>query len=903
MFNAIESGGNPLRKKLTVGMLAHVDAGKTTLAEALLFFSGALRKLGRVDHKNAFLDIDAMERQRGITIFSKQAILGLDDMEITLLDTPGHVDFASEMERTLQVLDYAVLVISAAEGIQGHTVTLWNLLARYAIPTFIFVNKMDMPTGIDPQILLETLESRLHNGCVSFSEQMHTNLQEQIALCDEDALSEFLEQGFVKQSRISLLIQQRRLFPCYFGSALKLEGIDALLAGIQRYASPPSYREDFSAKVYKITRDKQNNRLTHLKITGGSLSVKEPISGALAQSGNAVDWTEKVNQIRLYSGEKYTAVDWAGAGTVCAVTGLSQTYPGQSLGAESPVLSPVLEPVLSYRVLLPQGCVPVTAFAQLRILQEEDPLLRISWNEQTQEIHAQVMGQVQLEYLSHTIQERFGIAVSFQAGRVLYYETIAAPVVGSGHFEPLRHYAEVHLLLMPAPRGSGIILESRCAEERLAGHWQRLILSHLQQRKHPGVRIGAPLTDVKITLLSGRAHPKHTEGGDFRQATYRALRQGLMQADCVLLEPWYRFTLEVPHHAVGRAMNDLQRMTDQPCLPETAGDQSIFTGCAPVAQMQEYAAEVMDYTRGMGRLSCSFSGFAPCLHPEEAAACADYDPAQDTENPADSVFCEHGTSFTVRWDQVKAHMHVDVQDPLTAQASSSPQTHALPQTTTNHAQDNAALDAELQAIFERTYGPAKPREVPQSIRLHRSEQRAAPPPRTTAAEKGEDYLLVDGYNIIHAWEELAEIAQTNLDTARQMLIEQLSGYQALSNRKIILVFDAYRVTDGQDRISQYHNVQIVYTKEAETADAYIEKVSYRISQHNRVSVATSDAAIQYIILGHGALRMTPQALQAEIEQTYAAMRETILQQNNQEKRFYPFQQASEKGDIHGENTR
>lgn len=866
-----------MQNHLVIGMLAHVDAGKTTLSEGLLFRGGCLSHLGRVDHRDAFLDTDAMERKRGITIFSKQAVLPLENVTLTLLDTPGHVDFSAEMERTLQVLDYAVLVISGSDGVQGHTVTLWQLLDRYHIPTFLFVNKMDL-AGSDPADLLAELNGRLHSGCVAFTGRGGQSRDEEIALCDDTALSRYLERGSVDDATITALIRRRLLFPCYFGSALKLDGVDELLRGLERYTCASSYPGAFGAKVYKITRDAQNNRLSHLKVTGGRLAVKDALTGCEEALPGERGWTEKVNQIRVYSGEKYQAVEEALPGMICAVTGLSRTYPGQGLGGEPASLPPALEPVLSYRVLLPEGCEPHGALRSIRQLEEEDPQLAVSWAEQTQEIHLHLMGEVQLEILRHRILERFGLEVAFDVGSILYRETIAGPAIGMGHFEPLRHYAEVHLLLEPGPRGSGLRFDTMCSEDTLPRSWQRLVLTHLEEREHPGVLTGAPITDMKITLLTGKAHNKHTEGGDFRQATYRAVRQGLMQAGCVLLEPWYRFRLEVPSGAVGRAMTDLQRMTDDLALPESGGEHTLLVGSAPVAAMRAYAAEVTAYTRGLGRLSCTLAGFAPCNNQDEVVAASGYDAATDTENPADSVFCSHGAGFIVKWDQVKDHMHLDSGYRLNRDEQTQPENRPPPRGGAAAGRDIFELDEELRAIYERTYGPAKGQDL-----LPRAPERK--PMGGTAAGSGErpvpegpDYLLVDGYNIIHAWEDLSAVAQRNMDAARQVLMDILSNYQGFRQREIILVFDAYRVRGGIGKTERYHNINVVYTGEAETADAYIEKVTYQIGRKHRVSVATSDGTIQMIIMGHGAVRLTPQALRAEIEQTNADIR-AILQAN------------------------
>ena len=866
-----------LQGNIVVGMLAHVDAGKTTLSEALLFQSGSLRRLGRVDHQNAFLDTNEMERKRGITIFSKQAVLPLDDSTLTLLDTPGHVDFSTEMERTLQVLDYAILVINASDGVQGHTITLWQLLARYEIPTILFINKMDLP-DTNADIILAELKARLDDSCVSFSGQDTAAFHESVAMCGENALSQFLDNACVDDKEISALVRQRLLFPCFFGAALKLEGVNELLEGLRKYTAAQEYPTEFGAKVYKITRDNQGGRLTHLKITGGRLAVRDSVCGRGASTGQ--DWNEKVNQLRIYSGEKFTVVDEAPAGTICTVTGLSQTYPGQGLGIESASQPPALEPVLSYRLLLPAGCDELGTLLKLRQLEEEDPQLKISWVESRRQIHIHLMGEVQLEILRSVILERFGLEVDFDAGAILYRETIAAAVVGVGHFEPLRHYAEVHLLLEPGERGSGLVFASNCSEDILAGSWQRLVLTHLEEREHPGVLTAAPITDMKISLLTGRAHNKHTEGGDFRQATYRAVRQGLMQAESILLEPWYSFRLEVPSSAVGRAMTDLQRISSDISLPEGDSERTVLSGTAPVAAMRDYAAEVTSYTRGLGRLSCVFSGFAPCHNTGEIIAELGYEPEHDTENPADSVFCSHGAGFTVKWNQVREYAHLDsgvrfktaAVRPVAVQPSTF---NAARQ----HKVTSFELDEELKNIFEQAYGPIKQRDVggehtPRPVR--RAEYS---PPRQKPAQDEKEYLLVDGYNVIHAWEDLKKVSLTGMDAARKLLMDILSNYKGYREREIILVFDAYKVVEGGGSVSRYHNIDVVYTKEAETADAYIEKVTYEIGKKHRVTVATSDGAVQLIIFGHGAFRISPQMLRAEIEQANADIGSVISSNN------------------------
>ena len=852
--------------KLVIGILAHVDAGKTTLSEGLLYTCGRLKKLGRVDHKDAFLDTDPMERERGITIFSKQAILPLEGAEFTLLDTPGHADFSAEMERTLQVLDCAILVISGTDGVQGHTHTLWKLLERYGVPTFLFINKMDL-AGADRDALLSELKSRLDEGCVDFAAPAE-QIQEQAAVCDEDALERYLEDGALDDGALTALIAKRKLFPCWFGSALKLEGVAEFLQGLEHYAPRPRYGPDFAARVFKISRDNQGARLTWMKITGGSLKVKALLSGP--------GWEEKADQLRIYSGAKFQAVDEAAAGTVCAVTGLSATAAGEGLGAEAEALPPALEPVLTYQVVLPAGQDPHTALQKLRQLEEEDPQLHLVWNERLGELHVQLMGEVQLEILQRLIAERFGMEVSFGQGGIVYRETIAGAVEGVGHYEPLRHYAEVHLLMEPLPRGSGLVLTSACPQDMLDINWQRLVLTHLAERSHPGVLTGSPITDMKITLVAGRAHLKHTEGGDFRQATYRAVRQGLMEAESILLEPWYNFRLEVPGEQVGRALSDLQRMHGRVEPPETAGDMAVLTGSAPVEQLRDYGREVAAYTRGRGRLSCTSGGYAPCHNQDEVVAAMGYDPERDVENPPGSVFCAHGAGYNVKWDEVKAHAHVDSglrlgEEPPEEEAAPPrprPQSYA----------GSLEQDKELQAIFERTYGKVERnafRPQPRPARTSLDDKKYS----IKAQDRGPEYLLVDGYNIVFAWDELKAAAKENLDAARQMLMDILSNYQGFKKNVVILVFDAYKVPRSVQDVTRYHNIYVVYTKEAETADAYIERATYEIGRHHRVRVATSDGAEQLIILGHGALRLSASTFRAEVEQVTGQIA-AILKANN-----------------------
>ena len=840
-------------KRLVIGILAHVDAGKTTLSEALLYQTGTLKKLGRVDHRNAFLDTFALERERGITIFSKQAELTLPDTAVTLLDTPGHVDFSAEMERTLQVLDYAVLVVSGTDGVQAHTETLWKLLARHNIPTFVFVNKMDIQST-DRAALLGELKSRLDAGCVDFGAP--DSMAEEIAMCDEALLERFLESGQIEDREIAALVHSRKVFPCYFGSALKLEGVQELLDGIDRYACPPEYDAAFGARVFKIARDGQGNRLSYLKITGGSLAVRTQLEGE--EDGG---WQEKVNQIRIYSGEKYQTIERVESGMVCAVTGLTHTRPGMGLGREAGAMPPVLEPVLSYRVVLPEDCDAHVMLQNLRQLEEEDPQLRVVWNERLSEIHLQLMGEVQLEILTRLIAERFGVDVAFDEGSIVYKETIAAPVIGIGHFEPLRHYAEVHLLIEPAERGTGVQLASACPTDALDLNWQRLVLTHLAEKTHLGVLTGAPLTDVKITLLAGRAHVKHTEGGDFREATYRAVRNGLMQAESVLLEPYYAFRLELPDACVGRAMNDIQRMDGTFDAPQQQGDSTVLTGTAPVAAMRNYWTEVAAYTKGRGRLSCTANGYAPCHNAAQVIEAAGYDAEHDTENTADSVFCSHGAGHVVRWDEVRAHAHVDSGVRLEEDEPEEP-----PVPVRRGAAPSSGLDddKELRALFERTYGPIKDR----GFEAFQQSRKKAPTLEQLYVTRirADDYLLVDGYNIVFAWDELREIAAADINAAREALINILSNYQGVRKCHLIVVFDAYKVKGGVGSVEKRHGLDIVYTREAETADMYIEQASYDLSRKHRVRVATSDGMEQMIILGHGAERLSATELKWEVEQ-------------------------------------
>ena len=865
-------------KKLVVGILAHVDAGKTTLSEALLYRSGALRKLGRVDHQDAFLDTDAMERERGITIFSKQAVFTLKDTEVTLLDTPGHVDFSAEAERTLQVLDCAILVISGTDGVQAHTRTLWHLLERYHVPTFLFINKMDL-AGADRSAVLEQLKHHLGSGCVDFGGARDETFREEAAVCDEAVLERYLETGGLTDDDLRQMIGKRKLFPCWFGSALKLEGVTEFLEGLEQYAPVPAYPAEFGARIFKITRDSQGARLTYLKVTGGTLRVKSLLTNRRPGLPDEQVWEEKADQLRIYSGAKFRTVEEAPAGTVCAVTGLSRSRAGEGLGIETGWTAPALEPVLTYQVLLPEGVDPHTALEKFRQLEEEDPQLHIAWNEQARQIHVQLMGEIQLEILQRMLRERFGLEVAFGPGAICYRETIAAPVEGIGHFEPLRHYAEVHLLLEPGERGSGLVLATACPEDQLEGRWQRLVLTHLAEKEHLGVLTGSPITDMKITLVAGRAHVKHTEGGDFRQATYRAVRQGLMEAESILLEPWYDFRLELPAPQVGRAMMDLQQMNARLNPPETVGEEAVLTGAVAVSALGDYAREVAAYAQGRGRLSCSLRGYEPCPDQEAVLAGIDYDPLADLDNSPESVFCSHGAGVIVPWDEVPARAHVS--SGLRLGAEEEAETGGPDARRSTAYAGTIEQDKELQAIFERTYGPVKRRAF-----LPPKEPRR-PAPAETEQEKraireqfsGPEYLLVDGYNIIFAWDELKAIARDNLDAARKQLCDILSNYRGFRKCEVIAVFDAYKVKGGQGSVEKYHDIHVVYTKEAETADAYIERATYEIGRHHRVRVATSDGPEQLIILGHGALRLSASAFRQEVEQVEGQIAD-ILAANN-----------------------
>ena len=858
------------KKYITIGLLAHVDAGKTTLSESLLYLSGRIRKPGRVDHKNAYLDTYELERSRGITIFSKQAVFPLGETQVTLLDTPGHVDFSTEMERTLQVLDYAILVINGMDGVQGHTRTLWSLLRRYRIPVFLFINKMDQD-GTDREKLLEELKKHLDGSCIAFDQEEET-LHEELATCEEYALEEYLEKGLLQEETIVRLIAARNVFPCYFGSALKLRGVQELLDGLNRYMCAFKgilSANQFGAKVFKISRDSQGNRLTHLRVTKGCLRVKDILSSA---ANGAKPWEEKVNQIRIYSGEKYEMVKEAEAGCVCAVTGLSHTVPGEGLGAEKAAHSPVLEPVLNYRILLPEGCDAHVMLQNLRQLEEEDPMLRMMWDEELGEIYAQLMGAVQIEVLQSLIRERFDTEVTFDTGNIVYKETIQNTVEGVGHYEPLRHYAEVHLLLEPLKPGSGVAFDTECSEDLLEGNWQRLILTHLAEREHRGVLTGSVVTDLKITLLAGRAHPKHTEGGDFRQATYRAVRQGLMQAGSILLEPYYDFRLELPSEMVGRAMTDVQKMAGEFEPPEIDGETAVMEGRAPVATMRDYQMEVNSYSRGQGRLSLTFRGYEPCHNAQEIMEEKGYDPERDLKNPTGSVFCAHGAGFAVPWNEVPDHMHIES---LLAKRARRKEAEKEAPVKGNEpgrirgSKFSKAEEKELEEIFIRTYGKVERKTPPGSgtvavkakKKTHRKEE---PVP---------EYLLVDGYNVIFAWDDLKELAKVNIEAARNKLMDILCNYQGFRKCIVILVFDAYKVDGYALEIQKYHNIHVVYTKEAETADQYIEKVVHQIGKKYHVTVVTSDGVEQVVTLGQGGKLISSREFLEEVEIVRKQIRE------------------------------
>lgn len=895
------------KKRICMGILAHVDAGKTTLSEGILYLTGGLRKLGRVDHGDAFLDNFALERSRGITIFSKQAVFPLGETEVTLIDTPGHVDFSAEMERALWVMDYAVLVVSGADGIQGHTETLWRLLKAYQIPTFIFVNKMDQE-GTDREALLTELKKNLDDGCIAFdgfarddgeqragteggaagAEHDHDevlisadseDILEEIAMCDEEVLEFYMETGAIRKRDVIRLIDERKIFPCFFGSALKLSGVEQLLGGLEQFTRMPEYPDAFAAKVFKISRDEQGNRLTHVKITGGRLKVKTSFGEK-----------EKVDQIRVYSGAKYTLQDEAEAGMVCALTGLSETAAGHGLGEEKDLEAPLLEPVLSRSVILPEGTDVPKALRQLKQLEEEDPLLHVVWNSRLEEIQMQLMGEVQTEVLKSMIADRYQMDVEFGAGRIMYKETIANTVTGVGHYEPLRHYAEVHLRMEPGERGSGLVFASDCSEDVLDGNWQRLVLTHLMEKEHPGVLAGMPITDMKITLTAGKSHLKHTEGGDFRQATYRAVRQGLMQAESVLLEPWYVFRLELPAEQVGRAMADIQKRYGTFEAPLIEGERAVLSGRAPVSEMLDYPAEVQSYTGGRGRLALRLEGYYPCHNQEEVLADIGYDSEGDVDNPSGSIFCSHGAGFFVPWDQVPDYMHIKEKIPGAGNMPDDAGANVSPSGANASDEGGASCassyieDKELEAIFLREFGSKKQQEDRYRGYRNKSVRASAGTSGGRKNAKGtvsgmlynpdgeKQYLLVDGYNIIFAWDFLKELSEVNLEAARGKLMDILCNYQGFTGFTLIVVFDAYKVKGNPGEVFKYHNIHVVYTKEAETADQYIEKTTHELGHKHRVIVATSDSLEQVIVMGQGARRLSAADFLEEVERAEKEIR-------------------------------
>ena len=877
-----------MNKKLVIGILAHVDAGKTTLSESMLYQSGSIRKLGRVDKGDAFLDTYELERERGITIFSKQAQLSIDDLQITLLDTPGHVDFSAEMERTLQVLDYAILVISGADGVQGHTETLWKLLERYHIPVFLFINKMDQ-NGTDEAALMNELKKRLDENCVDFSQTDTDELNESIAMCSEALLEQYLESGEIEDTQIRNLIRKRNLFPCYFGSALKVTGVDEFMRGIMNYTEVATESEEakFGAKVYKISRDDQGNRLTYIKVTSGCLKVKDLLSGRDRRKEK--DWEEKINQIRIYSGAKFETVNQAERGMICAVTGLSQTYPGEGLGIERDSDIPILEPVLTYQIQLPEDCEVHSMLEKLRQLEEEEPLLHIIWNEKLGEIYAQIMGEVQIEVLKSLIWERFHVRIEFGKGNIVYKETIRQPVEGVGHFEPLRHYAEVHLLLEPAEAGTGLHFFSNCSQDTLDLNWQRLILTHLEEKEHCGVLTGSAITDMHITLITGKAHQKHTEGGDFRQATYRAVRQGLKKAESILLEPYYSYRLEVPADMVGRAMTDIQRMNGSFDTPLQDGESAILTGSAPVVTMRDYQTEVISYTKGRGRLSCTLEGYKTCHNQEEVVKEVGYDSERDLDNPTGSVFCAHGAGFVVKWDEVENYMHL--QSTLESKESLDEELifpTAAARRASTYLEMTEEDRKELDAMVEASRRKREAARKSYAYRKDFSNEKIAVNSSTKSysnKKKQKEYLLVDGYNIIFAWEELNELAQVNMDAARGCLQDVLCNYQGIKKCELILVFDAYKVEGFSGEIQKYHNIHVVYTKEAETADQYIEKVAHEIGRKYLVTVATSDGTEQVIIRGQGCHLLSAKELKEEVEFANKELRQYYSEDTSLERNY------------------
>jgi small GTP-binding protein len=873
-------------KKITIGILAHVDSGKTTLSEALLYMTGKIRKLGRVDHKDAYLDNFQMERDRGITIFSKQAVMEYKDMRIVLLDTPGHVDFSAEMEKVLAVIDYAILVVNGNEGVQSHTKTLWKLLCGYNIPTFIFINKLDM-LNVSGKFVLHEIKDKLSESVIQFP--INDSSYEEIAMCNEHVLEMYMEDEVISNDVISELIDNREIFPCFLGSALNIDGVEELLEGLYKYTFMPVYDVDFGAKVFKISKDSNGNRLTHVKITGGSIRVKDIIEG----TSGVKEWKEKINEIRIYSGDKYKAVSEATAGDVCVIVGLGDTYQGQGLGFEKENNQPVLIPVLGYQII-PKGQLNINqVYKQLKELEEEDPTLQIAWNEEKKELTANVMGQIQIEILKKIISDRFGYQVEFGAGSILYKETIKEPVEGVGHFEPLKHYAEVHLLIEPAVPGSGITIRSSVSENELSKNWQRLIMTHLEEKEHRGVLTGSPLTDVCITIIGGRAHLKHTEGGDFRQATYRAVRQGLKKAESVLLEPYYDFTLDIPTENVGKAMTDISQMEGVINPPQTDGDTSILTGYAPVYEMWDYINKVNEYTHGIGKLTLQFKGYAPCHNSKSVIENIGYDSESDLKNPTGSVFCANGAGFNVAWNQVEDYMHVKTELNLnnrcaengldddgeikhskyagnslcTSNKSSNGDSY-------NNRYDSYASDKELDAIFEKTFGPVKRRQYSEA-KVRNYNKPATKKYKAKSDSNLPECILVDGYNIIFAWNELKNIATKSIDGARDKLLDIMSNYQGYKGNTVIVVFDAYNVKRHTETVYKHNNIYVVFTKEAETADMYIAKTTHKMASRYKVTVATSDALEQLIIMGHGALRMSAMNFKEEVDRVNIKIKESI----------------------------
>lgn len=866
-------------KRIVIGILAHVDSGKTTLSEAMLYHTGNVRKLGRVDHGDAFLDTDSQERARGITIFSKQAVMKTENSEMILLDTPGHVDFSPEMERTLQVLDYAILVISGTDGVQSHTDTLWTLLQQHNIPTIIFVNKMDLE-GPGQNAILDELNTQLSERIIDFTSPNFTDeTKENIAMCHEDLMEEYLESGEISTASINTAVRSGKLFPCVFGSALKLDQVDRLITCLETYTIQPTYPDTFGARVFKISRDAQAQRLTWLKVTGGKLNVRSMISG---QTQDHQDWSEKITALRVYSGEKFTAVDSAEAGMVCAVAGLNQTYSGQGLGYEQAEELPHLRPVLTYSVILPPEVDPQTALQRFRLLEEEEPQLHVIWDDILKELRIQLMGEIQLEVLSEQIQSRFGMKVSFQQGRILYQETIESTVEGIGHFEPLRHYAEVHLMLEPGERGSGIVFDTICDEDDFDRNWQRLVLTNLAEKTHLGVLTGSPITDIKITLLGGKAHIKHTEGGDFRQATYRAVRHGLMQARSVVLEPWYTYRLTIPSVNVGRAISDIQAMSGSYSQSTGKNNLTIMTGGAPVSEMQNYASQVASYTHGLGQLHCTLDGYYPCHNQNEVVKAASYQPESDLANTPDSVFCDHGSATIVKWNQVHEYMDIPAILPdILAERAELPEEKTWEQRAREY-HKHTATDKELLQIFERTYGPIKNRSGnPSTMRTRKSNTVSDAPKakkHVSMPIQGPEYVLVDGYNMIFAWDDLTKLARENLELARDRLIDMMRNYQAVRQCELILVFDAYKVKNNPGSVDKEGSFHVVYTREAETADMYIERTTHQLGRNRRVRVATSDGLIQMIILGHGALRVPARIFRDEVDAAARAIQNYLENQ-------------------------